>query len=185
MQRAIWCTRRFSRTCTFLMRPCVTRSMAIPAQRQVLSVACISKGAVASRRQALATQPNMTRAGTSGEYSADMQPRGRRDSRPCCLLPVAVTGERRAESDAADLTSSSARNMCARCSAGERGSPSGASKSAAVVPVKWSVHDRSMVDWLAQLAALDGAASSRFALLLDEPREKFPNEDDALPPIDV
>jgi hypothetical protein len=42
-----------------------------------------------------------------------------------------------------------------------------------------------MVDWLAQLAALDDAASSRFALLLDEPREKFPNEDDALPPIDV
>jgi hypothetical protein len=38
-------------------------------------------------------------------------------------------------------------------------------QSATVVPIKWSVHDRSMVDWFPLLTALDDADSSRFALL--------------------
>ena len=72
-QRTTQHARRCSRTCTLLTRPHVTRSIIHAAQRPVvLQNTRIPAGAVATRRHAVATQPNMTRAGTHGENSVSM-----------------------------------------------------------------------------------------------------------------
>ena len=120
--------RRCGCTCTLLTPPRDTHSITQPARRHVVP----SPGAEASRPHAVATQPNMARAGTRAAQPSRTQSRG---GSGCCgrrWRPAA--GHRRPRNHAAALMSCSGRATCASaaCSSGS----SGMWESDSVVPAK-------------------------------------------------
>ena len=127
--------RRCGCTCTLLTRPRVTRSITQQATCHViLSLTSTSPGADASRRHAVATQPNMARTGTRAAQTSCTQWRG---GSGCCrkrLVPAAC--QRRPRNHAAALMSCSGRVTCgsAACSSGSSGMLMWGSDS--VVPAK-------------------------------------------------
>ena len=76
LTRQAQCRARYGRrrrTCTFLTRPRVTRSIIHAAKRPVvLKIENIPAGAVVIRRHAVATKPNMKRTSTHGEICVSM-----------------------------------------------------------------------------------------------------------------
>jgi hypothetical protein len=109
--------RRCGCTCTLLTRPRDTRSITQPAKLHVVP----SPGAEAIRRHAVATQPNISRAGTRARQPSRRQSRG---GSGCCRRrwrPAA--GHRRPRNHAAAFMSRSGRVTCgsAACSSGDQG----------------------------------------------------------------
>jgi hypothetical protein len=105
-QRTQALARQAHRTWTLLTRPHVTRSIINAAQRPVvLYITCTPAGAVASRRHAVATHPDMTRTGAHGEHTVSMWPRGGGGSSPYHFMP----GDCRAKNHAAAFMSSIGR----------------------------------------------------------------------------
>ena len=114
--------RRSGCTCTLLTPPPATHSITQPARRHVaLSLTSTLPGAEASRPHAVATQPNMARAGTRAGQPSRTQSRG--GSGCCRRRLVPATGHRPPTNHAAALMSCSGRMTCtsAACSLGSSG----------------------------------------------------------------
>ncbi len=157
-QRTAQHARRCSRTCTFLTRPRVTRSItnSAAAQLHLMFDMRIWAGAVTSRWHAVATQGKMRSTLPHGAYSTKTEPMG---GSACCRR-CCQRGDRCVKMRALALMSSSRHLNCARSCWGDCSLPSATRASDTRLQVRRSVNERTSNAALAASRKLIGLTAS-------------------------